>query len=364
MSREDLHWTSPLASYERQAEALFAHLESGDEAAAWRFKWEHPQFRKKTVHDVRAATLALSDARMVVAQEHSFATWADLEAFTRAVASDPRVLEFEAAVEALLDGDLATLRSMLERNPELVRARSTRRHHATLLHYLGANGVEGERQRTPANAVEVMRMLLGAGAEPDALADLYDHKCTTMSMIVSSTHPHQAGLQAALAETLLDYGAAHDGPGTNWQSAVLTALAFGYRETAEALARRGAPIHSLPVAAGLGRLDETRRFLPSANADEKQIALALAAQHGHAAIVELLLDAGTDPNRFNPDGYHAHSTPMHQAAWSNHIDVVRLLVEHGARLDLQDEVYQATPLGWAVYGERTAIAEYLRSKEG
>src|SRR5207237_1890538 len=102
-------------------------------------------------------------------------------------------------------------------------ARSTRRHHATLLHYVGANGVECGRQKTPENAVEVAKLLLDAGAEVDALADMYDNKCTTMSMLVSSCHPAKAGLQVALAETLLDYGAALDGPRSERQSAIMTA---------------------------------------------------------------------------------------------------------------------------------------------
>jgi len=43
-------------------------------------------------------------------------------------------------------------------------------------------------------------------------------------------------------------------------------------------------------------------------------------------------------------------------------DMVRLFVERGARLDIRDTIYQSTPLGWAIYGERTAIAEYLRTQ--
>jgi peptide-methionine (S)-S-oxide reductase len=74
----------------------------------------------------------------------------------------------------------------------------------------------------------------------------------------------------------------------------------------------------------------------------------------------LLLDAGEDPSRYNPDGYHSHSTPLHQAVSSNHAEVVRLLVERGARLDLQDTVHRGTPLDWAIHGGRTAIAKILR----
>jgi ankyrin repeat protein len=191
---------------------------------------------------------------------------------------------------------------------------------------------------------------------------MYDNKCTTMSMLVSSCHPAEVGLQAALAETLLDYGAALDGPGSAWQSALMTALAFGYLSTAEVLARRGAPLNNLAAAAGLGRLEAAARLLPVADSHTRHVALALAAQHGHADLVRLLLDAGEDPNRYNPDRYHSHSTPLHQAVWSNHADVVRLLVDRGARLDIQDTVYRSTPLGWATYGGRTAIAEYLRER--
>jgi hypothetical protein len=353
---------APLGQYQREADLLFDALTAADDAAAWRFKWWHPSFRGKSVTDVRAATLDLADARAVVALEHAFESWADLERFADAVARDGPVTAFESAVEAVIAGDVTGLRRMLRRNPQLIRARSTRRHHATLLHYVGANGVESERQRTPKNAVDVAKALLDAGAEVDALADMYDGQCTTMSMLVSSAHPDEAGLQAALAETLLDYGAALEGPGSQWQSALLTALAFGYLNTARVLARRGAPVDDVAAAAGLGRVDETARLLPLAGPERKHIALALAAQHGHADVVRLLLDAGEDPNRYNPDGYHSHSTPLHQAVWSDQADVVRLLVDRGARLDIADAVYQGTPLRWAIYGKRTAIAEYLRAK--
>ena len=360
MADADLPFHARLDEYQRQAEALFGALKAGDEAAAWRFKWEHPRFRGKSVTEVRTAALDRADAQVVIAQEYCFDTWEELAEFSEAVRRDGPIRDFETAVEAVVSGDVAVLRSMLRENPGLVRARSTRRHHATLLHYVGANGVEGARQKTPENAVEVGKMLLEAGAEVDALADMYDNKCTTMSMLVSSCHPARAGLQAALAETLLDYGAALEGPGTNWQSALMTALAFGYLPTAEALAQRGAPLDNIAAVAGLGRLADTARLLPAADSASRHVALALAAQLGHTDVVRLLLDAGEDPSRYNPDGFHSHATPLHQAVWSNHADVVRLLVERGARLDIQDTIYHGTPLGWATYGGRTAIAEYLR----
>ena len=105
-------------------------------------------------------------------------------------------------------------------------------------------------------------------------------------------------------------------------------------------------------------------MLPDASADDRHRALALAAQLGDAAIVGLLLDAGEDPNRFNPPGTHAHSQPLHQAIAAGHLGVVQLLVERGARLDARDTVHHATPLAWAEYCEQPEIAAYLKSKTG
>lgn len=361
-SANSLPYCAGLDEYQQRAKALFDSLQAGDNDTLWRFKWEHPQFRGKSVSDVKAAALDIADAQAVVAREYGFGSWADLAEFTEAVRSDPVVKRFEAAVEAVIFGDADTLRSMLVNNPELIHARSMRRHRATLLHYVAANGVEGDRQKTPTNAVEVMKILLDAGAEVDALADMYDEKCTTMSMLVSSSHPADAGLQVVLAETLADHGAALDGPGSKWQSAVMTALAFGFLDTAKALAARRVPADNLAAMAGLGRVEDATRLLPTADSQSRHIALALAAQHGHEAVVRLLLDAGEDPNRYNPDGFHSHSTPLHQAVWSNHGDLVRLLVEHGARLDIRDTIYQGSPLGWANYGGRKEIADYLRDQ--
>jgi ankyrin repeat protein len=163
---------------------------------------------------------------------------------------------------------------------------------------------------------------------------------------------------------LLDFGADVEARGSHkWGSPLMTALAFGYSNAAEALARRGARVDNLAAAAGLGWRDDAVRMLDGADAESRHRALALAAQHGHADIVRLFLDAGEDPNRYNPEGNHAHSTPLHQAALAGHDAVVRLLVERGARLDVKDTVYQATPLGWAKHAGQTGIESYLRARE-
>jgi ankyrin repeat protein len=353
---------APLADYEREAATLLAALRAGDDAAAWCVKWEHPRFRGKDVADVRRASLGLDDARTVVARVYGCEDWPHLAAFARSVASDDRVAAFERAADAVVGGHAGALRALLAAQPSLARERSARRHRATLLHYVAANGVENVRQATPANAVEIATLLLDAGAEPDALADMYDQRCTTMSLLVSSSHPAAAGLQAELSELLLDRGAGLHGPGTAWRSAVLTALTFGFIDTARTLAGRAGRVDDLAEAAGLGRDADVARLLPAADAGTRHAALALSAQHGHAPIVARLLEAGDDPDRFNPLGLHAHATPLHHAAGAGHLDAVRVLVERGARLDIRDTIYHATPLGWATHGGHGAVVGYLRAR--
>ncbi len=361
MDLKPLPFRASLEQYQKQAEELLDAYRSGDSQAILLIHENYPRFLD--------SALELADAQLTVARRYSFRSWPALAEYVAVPQDGSPVFHFESAVEAVITGDLSALESSLRDHPELIRARSTRIthldppvHRATLLHYVAANGVENYRQKTPANAVEIAKTLLQAGAEVDALADMYGGHCTTMSMLVSSSPPAKAGVQVALVETLVDFGAAVDATGSaQWGSPLMTALAFGYLSAAEALVRRGARVDNIAAAAGLGRLADTAQLLAATSPESRHRALALAARHGHVEIVRLLLDSGEDPNRYNPDGNHSHSTPLHQAALAGHGAVVRLLVERGARLDIKDTIYQSTPLGWAIYAEQTEIEKYLRA---
>lgn len=75
MKPSEFSYRAALEKYQQQAEALLEALKSGNEPAAWRFKWMHPRFRGKLVADVRAATLDLADAHVVIAREFGFENW-------------------------------------------------------------------------------------------------------------------------------------------------------------------------------------------------------------------------------------------------------------------------------------------------
>src|SRR5436309_8494361 len=251
MDLKPLPFRSSLDQYHQPAEALLAARGSGDPQAIRVFHERHPRFLDSKIpwlpknlpdSEIRSAALDLADAQLTVARYYDFQNWQALAEYVEAVTQDGSpVFQFESAVEAVITGDLAQLETSLRENPELVRARSRRIthsdppvHRATLLHYVAANGVEGYRQKTPQNAVEVATMLLQAGAEVDSVADLYGGQCTTMALLVSSCHPAQAGVQVALTEALLDFGAAIEERGSGkWVSPLMTALAFGYLDTAE-----------------------------------------------------------------------------------------------------------------------------------
>src|SRR5690606_22344476 len=119
---------------------------------------------------------------------------------------------FEAAIRAIIEGEEATLRSILAEDREIVRRKSSAPHGATLLHYVAANGVEDEFQKTAANAPEIARILLEAGAAADAYLVAYGRKATTLEMLVSSWPPFERGVQEQLVQTLIEGGASVDGP--------------------------------------------------------------------------------------------------------------------------------------------------------
>ncbi len=61
-------------------------------------------------------------------------------------------------------------------------------------------------------------------------------------------------------------------------------------------------------------------------------ALSLASYHGEGAIVQLLLQAGADPNlQKTSDGF----TPLIRAVRRERIHIVQILLENGARIDIK-----------------------------
>ena len=150
---------------------------------------------------MRRSTVSAKDD--TVARGHGYPDW---RTASTAPPSRPTPA-FERCVDELLDGDLAAVARSLRARPDLVSLRSHWGHRATLLHYLAANGVEIYRQRVPANAPELARLLLQEGADVTAKASMYGGERGTLSMLLSSGHPAAAGVSGRLADVLRHAGA-------------------------------------------------------------------------------------------------------------------------------------------------------------
>lgn len=289
------------------------------------------------------------DARAIIARTHHFNAFQDFVAFTRAIKdkSSP-VARFEAAVDAIVSGDLSTLRRLLSEDSDLVRARSVRVHRSTLLHYVGANGVEGFRQYTPPNAVAIAEALLEAGAEVDAVADMY-RGSTTLALVATSLHPKRAGLQQALIQLLLDRGATLDHAATGGGcSLVQSCLANGRPEAAEYLVSRGAAL-DFESAAALRRLDVVRTYFgadgqPSVTKAQMESALVSASFNDATTVVQFLLDRGV-----HVDAQAGGFSGVNAAATSGRADTVRLFLSRGASLETKNQ-YSGTSLSGALWG--------------
>jgi hypothetical protein len=307
----------------------------------------------RVLEKVADGTLSLAGAQFLIAQAHGYPNWSEFVAHIEGP-QDAKGKLFDEAADAVVEGDIAKLRTLVRDHPELIQARSSRVHRVTLLHYVAANGVEDFRQKTPPNAVEIARLLLDRGAEVDAIAETYGggKGQTTMNLLVSSTHPHEAGLQSKLAELLLDYGAAINGLDDDG-SPIVTALGFWYGDTAETLAHRGARLDNPIVAAAVGRLELVKRMVIDKETLSREVrfhetlwytfprdpkthiewAAAEAAQFRRHDIVDYLLGIGVSPLAKDGDDM----TLLHWAGATGNVPLIERLVKSGASLEAKNK---------------------------
>jgi len=307
-----------------------------------------------TRHLKGGANCQVSGAQFVIARSHGFMGWPKLvEHLDQLAHAETAVAGYEAAADAIVAGDEDTLRRLLAEHPGLTRARSTREHNSTLLHYVSANGVEGYRQITPPNIVNIARMLLVAGAEVDAEADVYGGGSTTLGLVATSAHPRHAGNQNELIQVLLDHGARlEQGIAGNKHGAVMGCLANGCPEAARYLADHGAVL-GLVDAAGVGRLDVVKTFVdasgeprPPITRDDLREALGYAACYGSYDVARfLVLDCRVNPAGHSGDGMNA----LHYAVIGGNLDILKLLLAQPDPPIEQRNEYGGTVLGQAMW---------------
>lgn len=316
------------------------------------------QFARKAFSRGHTAKCALTDAQFVIARAQGFLSWPKFVKHVESLAHvSSSVSAFERAVSAIVTGDAVTLQRVLREHPKVTRARSTREHGGTLLHYVSANGVEGYRQVSPSNAAEIAEILLAAGADVDAEADVYEGRCTPLGLVATSSPPFIAGVQQKVIDVLLEHGARMDLPGSagHRDGLVRGCLSNGQPQAAEYLASRGAPL-DFSAAAGLGRLDVVKGFFdadgnPNSNTAPAQVAegFGMACAYGRADVVDFLVNQGMEVDT-ELRGHGEGHTGLHVAAFHGQVDVVKTLLRHGARVHVIDKTWGTPPLVWALTG--------------
>ena len=298
--------TKPEATIPMRQVAYRLALHYGHDAAADMLRRHGADDGAATVVDATVATFIARDR-------------ADDESSSLAV--DPML--FERTADAVVAGDVDTLRRLLDDTPDLARARSPRPHRATLLIYCGANGVEDERQRTPPNAPAIAQLLLERGADPNASCRLYGGGSTTLGLMLTSMHPKAAGVDGDLVRVLARFGAQVGLEDLTY------AIETGASSSAAALVEAGVPIGNAFAAAGVDRVELLAGFL------------------AHGADVN---------GRYT--GWS--STLLHAAAGMGHAEAVRFLIACGADRTLRN-VWGATPAGTARHFGHDAVARLIES---
>ena len=186
-----------------RASKLLDALMNGNDAPHVVLSNWHPRMVGLGPEEILGTHPTAEDALLAVVREHGFSDIEEAEREGTGIL-DP---EFEMAVDQTVNGEVDDLSDAIDRQPDLGNRTSAYGHRATLLRYVAANGVETVRQRVPSNAVDIVNLLVGRGADVNARARMYGGWHTPLPLLTSSAHPKPVGLMGALVDVLAKHGA-------------------------------------------------------------------------------------------------------------------------------------------------------------
>jgi len=286
--------------------------------------------------------------------------------------------QFTKALAALRSGEIDALRKLLQKHPDLVRARTNLRPPynyftgATLLHHVAGN--PSWDARLPKNIVQIARLLLEHGAQVDAVT-LGPNGGTTMGLVLTSKQASDAKVSAPLIDLLLEFGAKLNLKNStklipDWgkRNILDLPLANHAPRAAEKLIELGAKV-DVCAAAALGRMNWLRDCFNSAGklkskwrrkgmSDRDAIGLALlfAYVRGQRKAVDFLLKKN---GNWNMTGVN-NGTALHRAAWAGDLAMVKRLVAKGADINNRDNPYRSTPLDWAQHNKQRKVVDWMQ----
>jgi ankyrin repeat protein len=328
----------------RQARELLRAAQAGDATAAGRIR---------AVSDA----LTLTAARLAIAREYGYASWARLKAevdartmdlaeqaqafceasirdwtgrAARMLAATPEIAGYNFATAVIL-GDVDRVREAIDRDPAAA-TRTDARSGWTPLHAVCGSQWHRLDPVRAEGLVAVARLLLDAGADLRARAGQWTPlRCA----VAGAANP-------AITRLLLDRGAT---PGDH--DLYLACFGDDEHEILRLLLDHAPNVaQTAALSAPISTNDtEGVRLLLAAGADPRRPATADLYGGGEDApwpavyagirsgcsvqLVELLLDHGADPNTPGPDGRSPHQLAVRQGR----ADLARLVRRHGARPD-------------------------------
>jgi hypothetical protein len=327
-----------------QAKDLLKHARTGDPEARLRFQRAHPEGDAL----LTSGHVLLSDSQLVIARELGYGSWAKFK----------HDQLFRQAVTALDAGNLTHLDRLLCTHPWLIRHRqrigtwydSGYFAGATLLHHVAGNPI---RCPLPANILDITRLLLQHGADPNVLTL---GGATTCGLLLTSMQASEAGVAVSLCEVLIAAGARDELSDPDVLSAPLMNAAPA---TAATLVRRGA-VMDLRHAAGLGAKDRLQALLAAGVDSERcEEALFFACVRGQRESAHLLLQHKAGGDRLIPPGGLHARTALHEAAGRGYLGLVQLLLDYHVDASVVDPEFGGTALGWAKHEGHAHVVAVL-----
>ena len=272
-----------LEQLRKQAKELLKLCQSGDAAALKRFHEHRP--------GPQPATFSLSDAQLVLAREHGFATWPKLKAHVESLSAEPAD-PLQLFHEAFRDDNASIIRELFQSHPEM-KARINdpvgpfdspailhvkSREMLDLLLEAGADINAKSRWWAGGFGIlhsvnpELAAYAIERGAVVDAHAaarlGLMDRLRELVSRERSLVHsrggdgqtPLHFASTVAIAEYLLDHGANIDARDVDHESTPVQWMIRDRQPVARYLVQRGCQ-HDLLIAAALGDMDLVRKHL-------------------------------------------------------------------------------------------------------